>query len=64
MRVVLYTLPVTILRYQFWKEDPSNFIQQVEVLGAFLKNLAIVGGVVAFMSTTDHVPLKVKRKRD
>ncbi|GFR40919.1 hypothetical protein Agub_g1575 [Astrephomene gubernaculifera] len=60
--LMTYLLPVTVLSHQFWKVDPSNFQEQLDVLGQFLKNIGLMGGILAFMASTDEVPLKVKRK--
>ncbi|KAG2489645.1 hypothetical protein HYH03_011924 [Edaphochlamys debaryana] len=61
--LLLYLLPATALLYPFWEVDPERGpLAEYAVLSEFLRNVAIMGGVIGFMITTDQVPLKVKRK--
>ncbi|GLC37992.1 hypothetical protein PLESTB_000448200 [Pleodorina starrii] len=60
--LMLYLLPVTLLTHQFWSDGYRGLEAQHDALGNFLKNVALMGGVLLFMATTDEVPLKVKRK--
>ncbi|KAG2448247.1 hypothetical protein HYH02_006831 [Chlamydomonas schloesseri] len=59
--LMLYLLPTTALTQQFWAVDPARTAEQMEVLGRFLQGVGLMGGVLAFMATTDGVPLKIKR---
>ncbi|KAG2442475.1 hypothetical protein HXX76_002561 [Chlamydomonas incerta] len=59
--LMLYLLSTTALNYQFWAVDAEKTAEQIEVLGRFLQGVGLMGGVVAFMATTDGVPLRVKR---
>ncbi|EFJ48515.1 hypothetical protein VOLCADRAFT_104697 [Volvox carteri f. nagariensis] len=61
--LVMYLLPMTLLTHQFWREEEYGSVQeQLDVLVRFLEDAAILGGLLMFITTTDGVPLKVKRK--
>ncbi|PNH05046.1 hypothetical protein TSOC_008738 [Tetrabaena socialis] len=57
--LMLYTVITTLVTHQFWLEGALS--GQISVLFEFFQNVAIMGGILAFISTTDEVPLKLKR---
>lgn len=59
--LVLLSLPLTIMTYRFW-EDPSDSPTHQNNLLHFLKNIAIIGGLISFIATTDGVPLRTSRR--